>query len=329
MLMLFLGAGLIVARVAILIDKTFSPATAARIVSPVKTDYGDSNDWDHDGLTNAEEALLGTDPYNPDTDGDGYLDGEEVASGHNPLVPDNPLMPGSDSLDKQKQFLGLNSTQRLAQAITGGILSGDLKKGGDPRVMAKSIDSVATATVHATLAALEAVEVSEDEINISPDNSKTAQEKYLGVIFQSISGDIMDLVFNQSKEIVLLFSASLAAPNGELFDTQQKEDIKTKFLKHAVTFQKAYDKLKETPVPSQWTNIHKKILTLLKKLELYHRSIALSNDDSLKQTIVLGNLQNVYFQSQPILSAINQLITANQLKTPYNDFFSINSLLTK
>lgn len=35
-------------------------------------------DSDHDGLTNDEEAALGTDPYNPDTDGDGLLDGWEV-----------------------------------------------------------------------------------------------------------------------------------------------------------------------------------------------------------------------------------------------------------
>lgn len=35
-------------------------------------------DSDADGLTNAEEASLGTDPTNPDTDGDGLLDGWEV-----------------------------------------------------------------------------------------------------------------------------------------------------------------------------------------------------------------------------------------------------------
>lgn len=37
-----------------------------------------SPDADGDGLTDAEEAVLGTDPHNPDTDGDGLLDGEEV-----------------------------------------------------------------------------------------------------------------------------------------------------------------------------------------------------------------------------------------------------------
>lgn len=36
------------------------------------------SDLDSDGLTDAEEHLLGTDPANPDTDGDGLLDGWEV-----------------------------------------------------------------------------------------------------------------------------------------------------------------------------------------------------------------------------------------------------------
>lgn len=39
--------------------------------------YGDA-DYDKDGLSNSRERALGTDPYNPDTDGDGLLDGEEV-----------------------------------------------------------------------------------------------------------------------------------------------------------------------------------------------------------------------------------------------------------
>ena len=39
---------------------------------------GGSDDADNDGLTNDEEKQLGTDPKNPDTDGDGLTDGEEV-----------------------------------------------------------------------------------------------------------------------------------------------------------------------------------------------------------------------------------------------------------
>ena len=49
-------------------------------------------DWDDDGLTNEEEFLLGTDPANPDTDGDGRLDGQEVHE--EPLT--DPFDPDSD-----------------------------------------------------------------------------------------------------------------------------------------------------------------------------------------------------------------------------------------
>jgi len=44
-------------------------------------------DSDGDGLSDAYEAMLGTDPFNPDTDGDGFSDGVEVASGSDPLNP--------------------------------------------------------------------------------------------------------------------------------------------------------------------------------------------------------------------------------------------------
>lgn len=43
-------------------------------------------DTDGDGLIDGDEVIIWkTDPLNPDTDGDGYLDGLEVKSGYNPL----------------------------------------------------------------------------------------------------------------------------------------------------------------------------------------------------------------------------------------------------
>jgi len=42
-------------------------------------------DSDNDGLSDWEEhAIFGTDPLNDDTDGDTYLDGEEVQNGYDP-----------------------------------------------------------------------------------------------------------------------------------------------------------------------------------------------------------------------------------------------------
>jgi len=61
-------------------------------------------DSDHDGLTDQEEAVYGTNPFNPDSDGDGLLDGEEVhglpfkdpLTGETKLIKTDPLNPDSD-----------------------------------------------------------------------------------------------------------------------------------------------------------------------------------------------------------------------------------------
>jgi lipoprotein-anchoring transpeptidase ErfK/SrfK len=57
--------------------------------SKAKTPSAAVPDQDKDGLSDAMEWELGTDPNKSDTDGDGFTDGEEVASGYNPLVGNN------------------------------------------------------------------------------------------------------------------------------------------------------------------------------------------------------------------------------------------------
>ncbi|MBN1210724.1 MAG: OmpA family protein [Myxococcaceae bacterium] len=56
-------------------------------------------DSDGDGLTNTQEAEIGTDPNNPDTDGDGLPDGLEVATSTDPLdddTDDDGLLDGTE-----------------------------------------------------------------------------------------------------------------------------------------------------------------------------------------------------------------------------------------
>jgi uncharacterized repeat protein (TIGR01451 family) len=48
-------------------------------------------DTDKDGLNDLEEKIIGTDPFNSDTDGDGFSDGDEIAKNFNPLKPNAPL----------------------------------------------------------------------------------------------------------------------------------------------------------------------------------------------------------------------------------------------
>ena len=53
-------------------------------------------DNDNDGLSNLEEYLRGTDPNNPDTDGDGILDGDEVKDQSHADNGRTRPMPGVD-----------------------------------------------------------------------------------------------------------------------------------------------------------------------------------------------------------------------------------------
>jgi hypothetical protein len=50
-------------------------------------------DQDADGATNQQEYEAGSDPVNPDTDGDGLQDGAEI---HRTPIPTNPLQPDTD-----------------------------------------------------------------------------------------------------------------------------------------------------------------------------------------------------------------------------------------
>ncbi len=56
------------------------------VENPIASAPAEPVDTDDDGLSDQDEITIwGTDPSNPDTDGDGFLDGQEVESGYNPL----------------------------------------------------------------------------------------------------------------------------------------------------------------------------------------------------------------------------------------------------
>jgi len=65
-----------------------------------------SLDSDQDGLTDQEEAALGTDPNSTDTDGDGLFDYEEVRTYH--TEPLNPDSDGDGYTDGQEVHGGYN-----------------------------------------------------------------------------------------------------------------------------------------------------------------------------------------------------------------------------
>ncbi|WP_240357922.1 Ig-like domain-containing protein [Myxococcus vastator] len=89
-------------------------------------------DADNDGLTDAEELALGTDPNNPDTDGDGLPDGIEVqVAGTDPLdddTDDDGLLDGNEDANHDG-IVDEGETDPKNGDTDGDLLSDGLERG--------------------------------------------------------------------------------------------------------------------------------------------------------------------------------------------------------
>ncbi len=93
--------------------------TAAPVSTSLATNL--PKDSDGDGLTDDEEAKLGTDPFNKDTDGDGLSDGDEVKTYKtNPLNPDTDF----DGLKDGEEVLTYKTNPLDRDTDKGGVADG-------------------------------------------------------------------------------------------------------------------------------------------------------------------------------------------------------------
>ena len=81
-----------------------------------------NSDRDHDGLTKAQEEEIGTDPNNPDTDGDGLNDGDEFMKYKtDPLNADTD----GDALNDYDEVMKYKTNPLLADTDKDGLTDGD------------------------------------------------------------------------------------------------------------------------------------------------------------------------------------------------------------
>jgi hypothetical protein len=88
------------------------------------TDPSELTDADLDGLLDADELALGTDPFDADSDDDGLLDGFEVANGFNPLAggeqSQDPDGDGLSNLAEQSHGTNPNAADTDGDSFSDG-----------------------------------------------------------------------------------------------------------------------------------------------------------------------------------------------------------------
>lgn len=273
-------------------------------------------DSDNDGLKDWEENLYKTDPWNPDTDGDGYLDGEEINSGHNPLVKgpnDNqvfyPLPVGDKynitnkifadfssvlnsyieqknqyaqdhpNIKSPKEYLSQTSSETLTEMFT--------------RAMSDNENNW-TIQVNAILEQLPEIfniEIIDNDIIITDDNSSKAINAYIQKLFSVIKS--ADFLLNETNLVLLkdsLISEDFAQIDGLILTNDETIAL-----------------LLNYPVPSSIKNMHKQFLKLQITARNIFISLRSSAIDPMKALVAAKELENIDDLWTPFINNLKKI----------------------
>ncbi len=258
---------------------------------PADTQLKDSDD---DGLKDWEEILLGTDPNNKDTDGDGTVDGVEANSNRNPLIKGPKDKEGDTvSVNTSSGQSNLTSTDRLARDFFARYM--ELKQiglSGDKQ----SQDEVASQALKSGLVLDSPKKYSLTDIKIITDTSPVTIKKYgneAGAIFQKY------ILPNSRSEAIIAKEAI------------EKEDFKIleEIDPIIASYKNMISALIKIDAPKTMNNIHLSIINSLSEI--------LFSAESLRkvETDPVAGLQGV---SKYLDGAKNLNTALNNLKNYFN-----------
>lgn len=230
------------------------------------------NDWDNDGLINREESYWDTDPNNPDTDGDGYLDGEEVASGHDPLIPSPDDVLSTDD----------NLTMKMSQLALAGLVEGSLKS-GSPNYE-RSLNDLTTIIAEDAFNSFE-VDLSKIDLKVV-SSDKFSQQKYI---------EELSPVF---EELFMAFIEQMSELENNLNDIgafgMAHGGVSKSFKGASSRYDKTFDDLVKTSVPTVWRSNHLGILKLVWELSQASKSVVSGANDPIKATVGLNRIVQLW-----------------------------------
>lgn len=247
--------------------------TLADISASTDTQNCPTCDPDHDGLTNAEEVLWGTDPFNADTDTDGFKDGEEVASGHNPLVPGPNDLLNSDNL-----------TDQLSNLTVDGLAAGALNPASDS--YQQSLGDI-TSSVADSGKYLFNKKVDESSLTLVSGSTQadTAYVQASMPLIQKFSDAMSSDLQNIQTDISVI---------GDKGFTDQ---MKTYFAGQADAYDELAQEATALSVPKPFSTSHAQFVSIVQQIRDADRALSQGDTDIVKSAFALdatGNVSNSF-----------------------------------
>jgi len=192
-------------------------------------------DSDNDGLKDWEEVLFGTNPKNPDTNGDGILDGEEN---------DNGTLKTSDGIDRSK-IEELPATEKLAFKLFEGYI--DLKQ---RRYLGTNIEgNFIAGLVESSLPTISYETYTESDISIDHQNTKNLKTNAFE--YRTELDLAWQPLFLVTEDELITFTKII--DNGDLNGLAQLKFAKSKY-------EETIQNMLNVSVPSNALSIHLDIL---------------------------------------------------------------------
>ncbi|MBI2063826.1 MAG: hypothetical protein HYT65_02440 [Candidatus Yanofskybacteria bacterium] len=310
---LLIIAGFLLVRLGLFFKQSVKTATSANLnrqVAGVNIDDPANIDSDSDGIPDNLEAYYRTDPFNPDTDGDGFMDGEEVVSSYNPARKEGPS-------ERNKQ--NTNATASLAQRMVVGLYTGDLVSNqvGENKYE-KNVDLLALGTFDEVDVLLNPPPASDASLVVT-NKSKQSQEEYLAKTASLLEGPFLSS-FTQQPYVMNQAANFLGVGN--------YDKAKELFRNYYLAYSSAYSQLLSVPVPENWIDFHKHLLTIFQKLSINYLSLTKIEDDPLLALTALQDLPNNLLEiDYSLLQKLKILIQTENLEIPNSPLFSILDLL--
>ncbi len=286
-------------------------------------------DFDRDGISNAEEETLGTDPRNEDTDGDGYSDGVEVESGYNPLIP----APGDRIVTKREpvKFAAVSSnTDNVTEKISESVVSfiADAQESGQTEVSSEEFNAVIKKAVDKEVEFTKTTPINVSEITVKKRDcdglsdrecrEKTKEEitEYITAVSYIFVSNFPSGFFQRStEEFESEIMTQLQNFSGSLTNTSYFEDL----AKNAMS---AEEQMHDVTVPEEMLDVHVQGLYLLRYAgDIYkagnYKNV---NTDVTPMIATLAQIQGLIDLSIHFQESVTKKLTEYEINDVFFDF---------